>query len=227
MMDTSKQWITRIGVILLVVVLALVFLRLVPLVGKVVGKAYTGLDNTAGIPSLTSPLVVGQKIILPIRAKLSGESVSLAFRLTYDPALLTLSCDADKIFSLLDTTFGYNTANDLTLVRTVDCSVSNSIGVMVAEYAGLCDETCSNALGSTTESEEITIAEIYVTVNDLNLVYPAIISTGINFESLGDLPDLVLYDGEGKSLVSFAGLTSIDIAAPAPADSDSDGVNDV
>ncbi|MBI2666827.1 hypothetical protein HYX13_04400 [Candidatus Woesearchaeota archaeon] len=40
MTDTSKQWATRIGVILLVVVLALVLLRLVPLVGKVVGDAH-------------------------------------------------------------------------------------------------------------------------------------------------------------------------------------------
>lgn len=105
---------------------------------------YTGSVGDAGLEEYQA--VFDIPFSVAVKANLGeGKSVAVAFTLAYNSEQLFLSnCDADteQILRNLDLAFGYGTENDLTTLRELTCTP----GRISLQYAGLCNEDCSNAL---------------------------------------------------------------------------------
>jgi cysteine-rich repeat protein len=140
-------------VIILVVTLgALLLISLFLLLsGPLAGKAFFAGDvNTIGLlgqNGQTEEIVAGQNAVYQLVTNLGANqgTSSIGFTVQYNNQVLELlGCtanDCSSVLGLLDTAFGYGSSNDLSLVRSWNV---NTPGMLVVEYAGLCDDTCSN-----------------------------------------------------------------------------------
>ena len=221
MKDTSRQWATRIGVVLLVVVLALVILRLVPLVGKVAGKAYTGAEGSGGIVEPTEPLPLNFATALPIRAVIaSEEAVSLAFTVEYDPTLYQQSCDnieADLIGEL-ENFFEYQftaqslTPADISTYVEVTCVDSDTDGDGVNNLRML-DFSYSSLCG----------IDGVIVCPTADFVLSSIDGTPTGGDITFTFTDFSVLDREGNELVNDKTfVTVVPVAEPPPIDADGD-----
>jgi len=119
--------------------------------GPLAGKAFfSGGEGTIGLvgqqTGQTEQIVAGEVASYQLIANVGQNAQSIAVRFTvqFNAQVLQLQqCDindCDYVLEILDDVFNYGETEDLTLTRTWNVLP----GSLTVEYAGLCDETCSN-----------------------------------------------------------------------------------